>query len=104
MGQRTSVYLDDDLHAAVKASGVPSPGSSAAAWPPEPPRRRSHQRQPRRHLPSAQSLAASRAPVSPAPAPGCWQRNTSCYGLRKLPLCPACAAAVTGQVYRREVL
>lgn len=23
MGQRTSVYLDDDLHAAVKASGVP---------------------------------------------------------------------------------
>ena len=23
MGQRTSVYLDDDLHAAAKASGVP---------------------------------------------------------------------------------
>jgi hypothetical protein len=37
MGQRTSVYLAADLAAAVKASGVPSPSSSAATWPPQAP-------------------------------------------------------------------
>jgi hypothetical protein len=39
MGQRTSVYLDDELHAAVKAPGVPSPISSAAALPRTPSQR-----------------------------------------------------------------
>ena len=34
---------------------------------------------------------------------GCWERNTSRIGLRKLPLCPACAAALKGRTYRREV-
>ncbi len=32
---------------------------------------------------------------------GCWQRDTSRYGLRRLPLCPACAAALTGAEYRK---
>lgn len=35
--------------------------------------------------------------------PGCWQRNTSRYGLRRAPLCPAGAAALTGQDYRRQI-
>jgi len=35
--------------------------------------------------------------------PSCWQRNTRKYGLRKLPLCPACAAALAGQVYQRPI-
>jgi len=34
---------------------------------------------------------------------GCWARNTSRIGLRKLPLCPACAAALKGRTYQREV-
>ena len=33
--------------------------------------------------------------------PGCWERNTAKYGLRELPLCTACAAALTGKVYQR---
>ena len=33
--------------------------------------------------------------------PRCFQRDTSKYGLRELPLCPACAAALTGGTYRR---
>ena len=33
--------------------------------------------------------------------PGCWERNTRKSGLRQLPLCPACAAALQGQVYVR---
>jgi hypothetical protein len=33
--------------------------------------------------------------------PGCWQRDTSKFGLRRPPLCPACAAALQGEVYER---
>jgi hypothetical protein len=36
-------------------------------------------------------------------APGCWQRNTSRYGLRRVPLCPACRAALEGCTYQRQV-
>ena len=36
-------------------------------------------------------------------APGCFQRDTRTYGLRKLPLCTACAAALTGHTYWREL-
>lgn len=36
-------------------------------------------------------------------APGCWQRNTTRYGLRRVPLCPACRAALEGQDYKREI-
>ena len=35
--------------------------------------------------------------------PGCWQRDTRKYGLRSLPLCQACAAALRGQTYQREI-
>ena len=33
--------------------------------------------------------------------PSCLERSTSRYGLRRLPLCPACAAALAGEVYQR---
>jgi hypothetical protein len=35
--------------------------------------------------------------------PGCFQRDTRTYGLRKLPLCAACAAALQGHTYQREL-
>lgn len=35
--------------------------------------------------------------------PGCFQRDTRKYGLRQLPLCPACRAALEGRVYQREI-
>ncbi len=35
--------------------------------------------------------------------PGCWERNTSKYGLRSLPLCEACAAALEGRTRKREI-
>jgi hypothetical protein len=34
--------------------------------------------------------------------PRCWQRDTRLFGLRKLPLCPACRAALEGRAYQRE--
>ena len=48
----------------------------------------------------------SLVPAEPSPgvactAPGCWDRATARYGLRRIPLCPADAAALTGQTYRR---
>ena len=33
--------------------------------------------------------------------PGCLQRDTVRYGIRRMPLCPACAAALTGTEYRK---
>ena len=35
--------------------------------------------------------------------PGCWERSTSKYGLRHLPLCPACRAALEGHAYQRDI-
>jgi hypothetical protein len=35
--------------------------------------------------------------------PGCWERSTSKYGLRQLPLCPACRAALEGRTHQREI-
>jgi ABC-type arginine/histidine transport system permease subunit len=32
-----------------------------------------------------------------------WNRDTARYGLRRLVLCTACAAALQGHVYQREV-
>ena len=104
MGQRSSVYLADDLAAAVKASGVPLAELV------------------RRGLRREQGRGSSPAPPSPAAVaslaalpegepsdgtlcmgPGCFQRDTRTYGLRDLPLCTACAAALQGETYRREV-
>jgi hypothetical protein len=42
------------------------------------------------------------SPGTACAGPGCWQRNTTRYGLRRLPLCPACRAALQGQDYKRE--
>jgi hypothetical protein len=33
--------------------------------------------------------------------PGCWNRDTARYGLRRLVLCTACASALQGQAYQR---
>ena len=57
--------------------------------------------------PAASALAAI-GPGEPSPgvvcmAPTCWQRNTSRYGLRRVPLCPACAAALEDRTYQREI-
>lgn len=35
--------------------------------------------------------------------PGCWERNTARYGLRQVPLCPACRAALEGRTHQREI-
>ena len=35
--------------------------------------------------------------------PGCWERNTRKYGVRSLPLCPACRAALEGRTHQREI-
>ena len=35
--------------------------------------------------------------------PTCWERNTSRYGLRRVPLCPACVSALRGETYQREI-
>lgn len=49
---------------------------------------------------------ASIGPGEPCPGvacsgPGCWNRDTARYGLRRLVLC-ACAAALQGQAYKRQ--
>ena len=55
------------------------------------------------HVTNEQSATAAPLPALPAgdsspgvacAGPGCWQRNTSRYGLHRVPLCPACRAAV----------
>ena len=42
-------------------------------------------------------------PGAACSGPGCWNRDTARYGLRRLPLCTACAAALQGNVHQREV-
>jgi hypothetical protein len=57
--------------------------------------------------PAAASLAAipdgEPSPGVVCMGPGCFQRDTRKYGLRQLPLCPACRAALEGHVYQREI-
>ena len=53
-------------------------------------------------VPAISSLSAIPA-GGPSPGvlclgPGCWERTTRKSGLRRLPLCAACAAALQGQV------
>jgi len=101
-GERTSIYLAADLAAAVKASGIPLAelvrrGLDAGTG----------------EAPQASAPGPATSPLGaigrgePSPGvicmgPACWERNTSRYGLRKLPLCPACAAALEGRTYQRE--
>lgn len=66
-----------------------------AAQPPEP-------------APAAAVPLGALPPGEPSPGaicmtPRCYERNTSKYGLRRLPLCPACVAALQGQAYKREL-
>jgi hypothetical protein len=42
-------------------------------------------------------------PAVACSAPSCWQRDAARYGLRRLVLCTACAAALQGQVHQREL-
>jgi hypothetical protein len=101
MGQRSSVYLGDDLAAAVKASGVPLAelvrrGLAASTAPAEV-----------NTLATSSPLAAL-PDGDPSPGvlcmgPGCLERSTARYGLRRMPLCPACRAALEGRTYQREV-
>ena len=74
-----------------------------------------------RELDSPDPAAKPAAPVADSPAgpltlplgepypgvacsgPGCWNRDTARFGLRRLPLCPACAAALQGHDYKREL-
>jgi hypothetical protein len=100
-GERTSVYLAADLAAAVKASGTPLAelirrgltASTAGTAQPAP-------------GPAAPSLAAiaDGEPSSGAlcMGPGCFQRDTRKYGLRELPLCTACTAALQGETCKRN--
>ena len=50
---------------------------------------------------AGQLVAGEPSPGALCMGAGCWQRDTSRYGLRSLPLCPACAAALTGAEYRK---
>jgi len=34
--------------------------------------------------------------------PACWEKNTRKYGLRHMPLCDACAAALCGRTYSKD--
>jgi hypothetical protein len=107
MGQRTSVYLDDDLHAAVKASGVPLAelirrGLTASTT--------DAQQAPVKDMVSTscsrlhQDLRAGEpSPGALCMGPGCYQRDTARYGLRRLALCTACAAALQGETYQRPL-
>jgi hypothetical protein len=102
MGTRTSAYLDDSLQAAVKASGVPLAELVRRGL--------AHGTQPEAPATSSPSPGTGITVTGGEPSPGvvcmgpgCWQRDTSRYGLRRIPLCPACAAALQGQTYKREL-
>ena len=99
-GERTSVYLAEDLAAAVKASGT-----SLA----ELVRRGlgADEAQPTEPAASPVSTTSGLLIGEPSPgvacmAPTCWERNTTRYGLRHVPICPADAAALEGRVYQRH--
>jgi len=62
-------------------------------------------------LPASQGTPALLTAVSPGEpshgticmTPGCWQRDTSRFGLRQVPLCPACRAALEGRTHQRDL-
>jgi hypothetical protein len=98
MGQRTSVYLDDDLHAAVKASGVPLAelarrGLAAPAVPDTPATV---------PAPSLTLPASEPSPGAVCSGPRCWNRDTARYGFRRLILRRSCAGALKGETYKGE--
>ena len=46
--------------------------------------------------------AGEPCPGAVCSGPGCWNRDTAAYGLRRLVLCQACAAALQGKTHKRE--
>jgi hypothetical protein len=61
-----------------------------------------------RRPPAAAPSLAAIADGEPCPGvacsgPGCLNRDTARYGLRRLVLCTACAAALQGQVHQRQL-
>lgn len=57
-------------------------------------------------VPSAETVTVASGEPSPGVAcatPGCGQRDTSRYGLRRLPLCPECRASLEGREYIRPL-
>ena len=101
--QCTSVYLDDSLQVAVKASGVPLTELIRRG-----PRRRSRARNTSPSGRGGHNVSNICPPARRASlgvlctGSGCYQRDTARYGLRRLVLCAACAAALRGQAYKRE--
>jgi hypothetical protein len=103
MDERSSVYLGNDQAAAVKACGAPlaelirrglAASTAEVAQPPA--------------ASAADASVAAFPGGEPSPGtlcmgPGCFQRDTARYGLRRLVLCRACAAALQGQTYQREI-
>ncbi len=47
------------------------------------------------------TLPGEPCPGAVCSGPGCWNRDTAAYGLRRLVLCQACAAALQGNVHKR---
>jgi hypothetical protein len=99
-GERTSVYLAADLAAAVKASGVPLAEpvrrglAASTAAEPVVQTAAAHSDSPARVAASlAPSLTASRVPLYRMLRPGLLEQDTARYGLHRLILCTACAAA-----------
>jgi hypothetical protein len=99
---------EDSLAPTRPAATTPAPhgscGSSTANSPARIPRR---PRPAETTLTTSPPLAAL-ADGEPSPGvlcmtPGCFQLDTRKYGLRKLALCTACAATLTGEVYQRPV-
>ena len=60
-------------------------------------------RQPPDGFPSVTLPAGEPSPGVLCMGPGCLERSTARYGLRRMPLCPACRAALEGRTYQREV-
>jgi hypothetical protein len=57
--------------------------------------------------PAAPSLAAigdgEPSPGAICATPSCWQKNTRKYGIRELPLCDVCKAALEGHEHKRQM-
>ena len=48
-------------------------------------------------------VASASNRTSTGSSTGCWNRDTARYGLRNLDLCHACAAALQGHTYQRDI-
>src|SRR5690349_10171039 len=86
-------YASGDLTSSAQPASQPHPELTSHA-------------KPASHRTAAAIAATGTGEPSPGVVcmgPGCWQRDTSRFGLRQLPLCPACAAALEGRTHQREI-